>query len=115
MRPFILKPTIMSESLVVRTGSKLLPVAASQILYVKSSGKLCTIKTADRDYHVRMPLNDLEQCLPADNFVRIHRSFLISLKHIVEINAMRVIVGAKSLPVSRKGRNQLIRCYTLVR
>lgn len=114
LRPFTLKPTTMAESLVVRTGAKLLPVNASQIMYVEASGKLCIIKTAERDYYVRMPLQDLEKNLAGDSFVRTHRCYLISLRHIKEIVGLQVTIGSKTLPLSRKGRMELIRCYTLV-
>lgn len=50
----------------------------------------------------KMQLSDLEQMLEGLGFLRIHRSFIVSLRHIEAYTATEVIVGGKEVPVGRQ-------------
>lgn len=49
---------------------------------------------------IRMPMKDMEEQLPAHQFVRIHRSFIVSKKHITAVRKSSVFLGETELPVS---------------
>jgi DNA-binding LytR/AlgR family response regulator len=48
-----------------------------------------------------MKYSSLEQKLPKDKFVRIHRSFLVSVKEITSLSGEAIQIGGKELPFGR--------------
>jgi DNA-binding LytR/AlgR family response regulator len=62
--------------------------------------------TATESHLVRVPMATLEERWAKAGFVRIHRSYLVSLTHVQEVRfapgRASVVVGADELPVSRR-------------
>lgn len=50
----------------------------------------------------KMPLSGLLQRLPEQEFIRIHRSYIISINRVERFSATDVVVGGKSLPIGKK-------------
>ena len=48
---------------------------------------------------VLLPMNEILKMLPSDQFIRIHKSYIISLKHIEIIEKARVIINKKTIPI----------------
>jgi two-component system, LytTR family, response regulator LytT len=55
------------------------------IVYLESSEGKCTVKTVKQEYKVNEALVVLEKKLKVDQFLRVHRSFVVNLDQIVEI------------------------------
>ena len=76
------------------------------IQYVQAQGDYARLHTDDGSYLVRVPMSDLEQQWAAAGFVRIHRSYLVSLAHVSRLrlgaSSPTVVIGATELPVSRR-------------
>ncbi|MEP7333261.1 MAG: LytTR family DNA-binding domain-containing protein [Terracoccus sp.] len=94
------------ETIVVELGgvSRLLPRA--DVMWVEAHGDYARLHTASESHLVRMPLTTLADEWHDSGFVRIHRSFLVSLGHIAEwrteAGRTTVIVGGQELMVSRR-------------
>jgi two-component system response regulator AlgR len=67
--------------LVVSDRGRVLRVPASEVLYLKAELKYVTLRTADGEWVLDEPLNDLEQRL-GRGFIRIHRNALIALRAV---------------------------------
>ncbi len=77
-------------------------VLIKEILYLEAQNQNILIRTADRTYTVRYNLGDYEQELAKDGFFRIHRGYLVSLRHIKSLGKHEVTLsGNVMLPVSR--------------
>lgn len=91
--------------------TKMIPQAS--ILYVEASGDYVRLHTATGDYLVRAPISTLEEQWSQAGFVRIHRSYLVALKHVREFQFGKttgsVVVGSVQLPVSRRCAAQVRR------
>ncbi|MEO6999074.1 MAG: LytTR family DNA-binding domain-containing protein [Terracoccus sp.] len=94
------------ETIVVELGgvSRLLPRA--DVMWVEAQGDYARLHTASESHLVRMPLTTLADEWRDSGFVRIHRSFLVSLGHIAEwrteAGRTTVMVGGHELVVSRR-------------
>jgi DNA-binding LytR/AlgR family response regulator len=81
-------------------------VRRSQVRYIEAQGDYVRLHTAEGSHLVRTPLSALEQRWAGAGFVRIHRSTLVSVKHIDEVRVVdgrcSVRLGAAELPVSRR-------------
>jgi two-component system LytT family response regulator len=97
----------------VRDGVRILPISMASLERVQGADDYVTVYTAEKEYLVSIRLSDLEGVLPAESFLRIHRSHLINLEHIVSIepyDAARVQVVMKSsarIIASRAGSKRL--------
>ena len=74
---------------------------------MEAEGDYVRLHTADGGAHlVRIPISHLEERWSAHGFIRIHRGYLVSFKHITEFSVTgsvhTVMVGGRSLPVSRR-------------
>jgi two-component system, LytTR family, response regulator len=79
----------------------------SEILYIESQREYIKIVTTKGEYISKMSTNEIEDLLPANQFKRIHRSFIISLDKIVSYTAEMIEVNGISIPVGRGYRDSL--------
>ncbi|MBJ6110319.1 response regulator transcription factor [Hymenobacter sp. BT523] len=89
-----------SPFLFVKDGVKLVKVRWTDILYVEGLRDYVAIHTRDQKIVSLQRLKVLEQQLPAEQFVRIHQSFIVSLEGIQSIHKEKVQVGERFLPIS---------------
>lgn len=99
-------PGADDESIVVELGGVSRLVPRSEVLFVEAQGDYARLHTASDSHLVRMPLTTLAEQWGEAGFVRIHRSFLVSLAHIgewrTEGGRTTVVVGSHELVVSRR-------------
>lgn len=84
----------------IKDGSKLIKVNYDDILFVEGLKDYVTIVTRTQKIVSLQRLKTLETQLPADRFVRIHHSYIISLKAIDTIHRGEVQIGAHLVPIS---------------
>ncbi|WP_182491337.1 LytR/AlgR family response regulator transcription factor [Microcella alkalica] len=100
-------PTASTPALVaVSLGGTTRMIRQDSIQFVQAQGDYARLHTEDGSYLVRVPMSDLERQWSAAGFVRIHRSYLVSLAHVSRLrlsaSSPTVLVGATELPVSRR-------------
>ncbi|MEY3243358.1 MAG: hypothetical protein RIR11_4797 [Bacteroidota bacterium] len=72
-----------------------------EIQYFESLKDSVTIYTAEKKYNTHYQLGELESILHAKNFLRIHRSFLVSIDKIDSFSAAEVEISGRSVPIGR--------------
>ncbi len=100
-------PTASTPALVaVSLGGTTRMIRQDSVQYVQAQGDYARLHTDDGSYLVRVPMSDLERQWSAAGFVRIHRSYLVSLAHVSRLrlgaSSPTVLVGGTELPVSRR-------------
>ncbi|MEO1435856.1 MAG: response regulator transcription factor, partial [Bacteroidota bacterium] len=88
----------------VRTNRKLVRVDLPDILFVESYGEYVKIYTADDVVLALQSMKSMEGILPTDQFVRIHRSHIVNIDQIREIDGNEVYVAEHRLLVSKRMR-----------
>lgn len=83
----------------VKSDKKMVRVMVKDIQYIEGLKGFIKIHTEDRDIITYQTLYDLEESLSPDHFVRIHRSFIISLNFVTAFSASHVEIGTKELPI----------------
>lgn len=91
----------------IKAGQNYYRVNQDAIQYVESQGHKLIFKLTDQELESIGVMRELEQQLQPDRFLRIHRGFIVNLRHITGINHSTVIVGEAELPISR-GKRKLI-------
>lgn len=94
------------EMITVDQGGTTRMIRRDDVSYVQAQGDYARLHTAEASYLIRVPLSDLEQQWAEAGFIRIHRSYLMSLNHVghMKLAAARpsVTVAGAELPISRR-------------
>ena len=96
-----------AEEIVLRNGNKWDVVPHGQIQYIEADNKICKVVTVNREYILSTPLQELEDFLPKEIFIKIHRCYIVSSLYISAICKSGIIVAGRELPVSRKAQPDL--------
>jgi len=89
-----------SDHLYVKTGYEQLKVYYDEILYLEASGNYVTFVLKDKNILSRSTFAEAINLLPADKFVRIHRSFLVAANKIDKAERHQVTIQNTKIPVS---------------
>jgi len=100
-------PYILSDRIFVRNKEKMIKILFDTIMYVEAERNYCRIVTKTKEYLLTMPMKTLEDKLPA-SFQRIHRSHIVNLAQVDEVDESHVMVGQKALPLSKSMREEFL-------
>lgn len=95
------------DFLFLKADKKIHKLGPGEILYFESLGDYVIAWTADRKIITREKMLALEENLPPDMFIRIHRGFIVSIDKITAIGTGFVEINKKKLPVGRKYKSNL--------
>ncbi len=90
------------HSIIVKADYKQVQIALDDILYIEGVGDYIKIHTHEesRPIVTQMSMKTAEERLPADRFVRIHRSYIVNMDRIKTIERGRIVFGKEYLPIS---------------
>ncbi len=101
-------PTNQPDYFFVRCDSKFEKVFFRDVIYVEALQNYTVIHIPDRKLITYITLTSLENQLPKDQFLKVHKSFLISVPHIKAIEGHEIIVDNARIPISRNLRDQVV-------
>ncbi|NSL86933.1 LytR/AlgR family response regulator transcription factor [Chitinophaga solisilvae] len=87
-------------------------VYLDEILYIESLKEYINIFTKDKTILTKFPLGEIEEMLARNNFLRIHRSFIISKDKIDAFTATDVEINNKSIPIGRSYKELVMSVLT---
>lgn len=90
-----------SEFIFVRSDRKMIKINFSEINYIESLGDYLKIHLANKIVITRETITSIEVKLPQNDFLRIHRSFIISINQITSFTNEFVEINDKAIPISR--------------
>lgn len=88
-----------SDFIFVRTDYKTMRVQINEILYIEGSGNYVTLHTTKGKIMVLQNLKKFEEQLHPYHFVRVHKSFIVSLKHIESIEKGWILIAKEEVPI----------------
>jgi len=83
-------------------------VMLKDVIYVESLKNYVRIKTITKDLITYQTLSQMEEKLPAGQFLRIHRSYLIALNKVESYSSTGVKVGGKLIPIGGNYKNTFL-------
>jgi DNA-binding LytR/AlgR family response regulator len=96
------------DDLFVKSNGKLIRIRVSDILYIEALKEYVRIFTPAGNQVVYQTMQNFEERLPKENFFRIHRSYIIGLRHVQAIEGNSVLINGTQLPVSRYSKDEFI-------
>ena len=86
------------DHIFVRSNSKFFRVT-SEIVYIQGMRDYLKIYTPDYALVTHQTMNELEKTLPSRHFIRVHKSYIISLKHIRSIYGNTIELDKATIPI----------------
>jgi len=105
---------MLKDRIFVRDKNKMVRLKIDNILYVEAERNYCKITTKEKTYTLSIPLLKFEKKVSSGLFVRIHRSHLVNISAIDELDDHYVFVNGKALAVSKSYKQILNHKLTLV-
>ncbi|MBU2915138.1 LytR/AlgR family response regulator transcription factor [Reichenbachiella agariperforans] len=97
-----------SDAVFMKIDFLLTKVQFESILYVEGYGDYIKVHTADKTHVVYYKLSSIEDKLPKDLFMRVHRSYLVQINKIDNIDQNSLVIGDNVVPVSAKYKPELL-------
>ncbi len=100
-----------ADYIFVNVDYSLLKVVLDDIMWIEGLKDYIKIflKSSSRPVITRMTMKLIEDLLPGERFIRIHKSYIVAVSHITSVRKTSVFVGAEELPVSPTYQEALVR------
>jgi two-component system response regulator LytT len=108
-----LEPEIKND-FYVNIDRRLIKIDLQSIYLIEAKGDYINIKTEEKNYVVHSTLKKIEDKLPTSLFLKVHRSYIINVKKIIDIEDNSVLIKKDVVPVSRSNRPELMKRLDLL-
>lgn len=98
-----------ADYMMVKADRKLYRVNFSDLIYVEGQQEYVTFHTRQRNITAFYSLKSLEELLPGKKFVRIHKSYIVSLAYLEIVEAASVTVAGVELPIGPSYRESVMK------
>ena len=101
------------ERITLNDGKRNIDIHTGDLLYLEADHVYTKVfryekgVVARKEILVRKSLNEFTEELPGNSFIRVHRGFIVNLKHVEEVGATYVKVGGVNIPIGRTFRDQV--------
>ncbi len=106
--------TVSETDLYVNIDRRLIKINFTSIAVIEAKGDYILIKTDSKNYTVHSTLKKIQEKLPDHLFLKVHRSYIINTKKIIDIEDNSVLIAKDVIPVSRSNRSELMKRLNLL-
>jgi len=104
------KKTEPSEDYVYfKVDKKMIKTKMAAVLYIESIKDYVKVRTDEKEIITQQKISYLEESLPSQQFLRIHRSFIVNIDKIDAYSATDVEIGKHSIPIGRNYKNDVMK------
>ncbi len=105
---------LSTKEIYVNIDKRLIKIDLLSINNIQANGDYICIKTEGQNYVVHTTLKKIEQKLPKPLFLKIHRSHIINVNKIIDIQDNSVLINKEVIPISKKNKEELMRHLNLL-
>jgi DNA-binding LytR/AlgR family response regulator len=104
---------IIKEALFIKDKFNYQKLEIEDILWVKSDGNYLEIQTSSKRKLVRATLQGFLENLD-ENFLRVHKSYVVNIKHLTKIDSNYIYITSNKIPVSKSYREVLLSKFKII-
>lgn len=97
-----------NQFMFVRSDRRMIKIDFNAIVYIESYSDYIKIHLENETIVTRETISAIEAKLPSNQFLRIHRSFIVSIAHITSFTNEHVIIQGKALTISRSYKKEAL-------
>ena len=98
-----------SKSIFIRSNKKYIQVEIDAIQFIEASGNYTKIITTSETITIREKVSYVLELLPKEEFLQVHKSFAVAIKHIKSIEGNRIFIADYIIPIGKLYKANLIK------
>ena len=95
------------STIFIKSGPQTFQVKVADILYLEKDGNYITIYLKDRNILIRENMSDIFDLVPEAAFVRVHKSYVVAVRHISMIEVHQLSINGAKIPIGSTYRDEL--------
>jgi DNA-binding LytR/AlgR family response regulator len=105
-------PSFNDAYLYLKENREMVKVFLNDILYIESLRDYVRVKMSKQEVITYQKISYLEQKLPANKFIRVHRSFIVATDKVISFTPTSVRVNTIEIPIGRNYKNTTLKVLT---
>lgn len=97
------------EYLLLKESKKNIRVRIDEILYIESIKDYVKVVTTNRTVITKQSISSFEGLLDKTRFLRVHRSFIVALKHVQAFSSVSIEINDFEIPIGRLYKEEVIK------
>jgi DNA-binding LytR/AlgR family response regulator len=99
----------LQDRLFIKLQDRMIRLFLQDILWVEADDYYCKVMTREREILVGQTLKRFMEALGTlPEFMRVHRSYVVNLKHIEEIGDVFMVINEQKIPINKAAREELL-------
>ncbi|MEB2778394.1 LytTR family DNA-binding domain-containing protein [Algoriphagus sp. D3-2-R+10] len=104
----------IQEHFFINVDKRLIKINAMDVNFIEAKGDYIDINTEKETFRVHTTLTRVFEKLPKDIFFQVHRSFIINLTKIIDIQDNTILIQKSIIPIGRSKRADLMKSINLI-
>ncbi len=104
----------IKNSLFLKKNQHFERVPIEDILYLEADNNYCSVHTAKGTYVYSVVLKKMEEQLPLQKFIRVHRSYIVNIDAVNGFQGNLLYLGDQQIPVSKSHRTEVFRLFKTI-
>lgn len=100
---------IESDYFFIKVNHQFEKVNYNEVLYLEAMQNYCIVHTLNRKLITYHTLSGLEKQLPATQFLKVHKSFIVAIEKISALDSNELKIGSASIPISRSLKDEVMK------
>lgn len=92
----------------IKADNKLVKIFYDEVLFVEALQNYVTIHTPAKKYMTYLTFKAVEDYLPADKFLKVHKSYIVAASRIDSIEGNDIRIGQQHIPISRNQKEEVM-------
>lgn len=101
-------PDLENDHIFIKSNQKQIKLSYDQIQYVEAFADYVKLYTPEKRYITLQTMKNMEQKLPDEKFIRVHRSFIVNQKYITSFNSSELEIGPVKIPVGKNYKDAFL-------
>lgn len=97
-----------SDYFFIKADNKLVKIFFDELLYVEALQNYVTIHTPSKKYMTYLTFKAVEEYLPPDKFLKVHKSYIVAASKIDSIEGNDIRIGQQHIPISRNQKDEVM-------
>jgi DNA-binding LytR/AlgR family response regulator len=102
------KEAIAADYFFIKADNRLVKIEFDEVLYVEALQNYVTIHTTSKKYMTYLTFKSVEEYLPAEKFIKVHKSYIVAASKIDSIEGNDIRIGAQHIPISRNQKEEVM-------
>jgi len=99
---------LKDDYIFIKADNKLVKIFFKNILYVEALQNYVCVHTADKKYITYLTFKSIEENLPHDLFLKVHKSYIVQLAKVDAVDGNELHVGEFRVPISRNNKEEVM-------